>query len=152
MHEAYPVGWISIRPNKRFESRLETGDLTPVYVAMNLCMDDLVASWGLDPAQVRLRASAPELLNANSVYRSIKRTYPAAARNMGRQAEMHMRVMVDANGSATDCAVSDVTQADMFDDRACKPMLEDAEFEPARDRDGNAIPSYFAMFLHYRMN
>lgn len=152
INDGAAIRWISIQRDGKPELRLKTGDLEPIYGAMNACMDDLVASWGLDPKQDRRWATAPIFTNRESVFRSLFRSYPNSALIRGKQADLHLRLMVDEDGKATECVVTDVTVAERFDDSACKPMLSDAEFEPARDRDGTAIPSYFTLFLYYRLS
>lgn len=144
--------WIGMRRSGKPALKLETGELESIYGAINSCMDDLVASWGLDPEQDRRRAKAPVFTNSDSVFRQLAGSYPDSALTRGLQADLHLRLMVNENGVATDCVITNVTVAERFDDSACDPLMRRGKFEPALDDQGKAIPSYFTLFIQYRLN
>jgi hypothetical protein len=149
--EGTGLRWIGLQRRGKARLKLETGELESIYGAMNSCMDDLVASWGLDPAQDRRRAKGPVFTNRDSVFRDLVRSYPNSALARGLQADLHLRLMVDQNGVATECVITNVTVAERFDDGACGPLMRRGKFEPARDDEGNAIPSYYTLFVYYRL-
>ena len=62
-----------------------------------------------------------------------------------------MRVMVNEAGAVTDCHLERATKLESLNSPACKEMQR-ATFEPALDRDGTAMPSYYATTIVYRVN
>lgn len=144
------IDWIELSRGSR-SYRLETGDLGPVFEAMNKCVADLVTYWGADPAILRNRKTAPELTNLPEVARNVGRHYPTAAERNGRQAELHARVMVEADGTVSKCAITAVTMAEQFDNQACIAFLETAKFKPALDVQGRPVPSYYISTIVYRL-
>ena len=145
------VRWIGIQRSRKPMLKLETGELESLAQAMNSCIDNLVASWGLDPEQDRRRARGPKFVNQVRIFRALASSYPSSARSRGMEADRQIRVLVDAAGKVTQCAMADVTSAERFDDRACELFRREAKFEPASDTEGKPIPSYYIMTLSYRL-
>ncbi len=128
-----------------------TGSLGQLFEILNTCMDDLVSTWGLDlEAQSRRpnrsqteepfpnRLAHPEILSEQGG-------------QWGIQADLSIRVMVDSEGRATECKITNITLAEDFDDRPCTEFMRVAEFEPARDSHGNPMASYYVSSILYRM-
>ena len=130
---------------------LETGQLAPLYRSMNACMDDLVKSWGVDLERQAERAIAPRLTNAPVIERILIDKYPQRALRNGEQADLHLRIMVDAQGAVTDCVVTYMTVAESFGDAACMDVKRRAVFEPASDEAGRPMASFYTTRLRYTM-
>ena len=130
---------------------LETGQLAPLYRSMNACMDDLVASWGVDMERQAERAVAPRLTNAPVIERILIDKYPQRALRNGEQADLHLRIMVDDKGAVTDCVVTNMTVAESFGDAACTDVKKRAIFEPAMDEAGHPMASFYTTRLRYTM-
>lgn len=141
--------WLELRRGRGNSLRLATGPMGPTFKALNNCMANLVTHWGLDAEQQARRVTGPEWTNAPQVARKIQQTYPLQALRQGKQARMHIRVMVDATGKATRCVRTDVTTADDFTDKPCQIIMRDSEFQPARDASGAGVPSYYATSVVY---
>ncbi len=149
--EGDTVEWLQLsRGNRSY--RLKLGNLKPVYEAMNACMVNLVTFWGSEPELLRQRKTGPVLRNLNFVATQIQHHYPSQALSRGAQADLLIRAMVEADGTVSKCHVSSLTQADLFDSEACRIMLKDAKFEPARDMQGRPMASYAIQRVLYRMN
>ncbi len=145
------IEWIELSRKDR-SYRFETGNLEEVFKAMNKCMADLVSEWGLDPEVMRTRSTAPRALNLRAVAARIQGVYPSKAERSGEQADLHIRVMVDEAGRVTECAVASQTVAENFDDTACQVFMRHARFEPARDRQGKAMASFYMTRVLYRLH
>ncbi len=130
---------------------LELGSMGPAYQAMNTCMANLVEYWGADLEREEQRAHQPVWKNAPMVARQIQQHYPSGALNRGAQADLHVRIMIDAEGAPTDCKITNLTVAEQFDDKACQEIMQRGEFEPALDLAGEPMPSFYVTRVLYRI-
>lgn len=145
------IEWLLLTQGERNQVRLELGPMTAAFQAMNSCVDNLVAHWGLDPQQQRTRHKSPVWINGAQVARRIQQEYPQEALNKGAQAILNVRVIVDATGRPASCVQSDVTVADEFNDHACKQIMRHAKFEPAIGIGGQPIASFYTTRVVYQI-
>ncbi|MDJ0641173.1 MAG: TonB family protein [Erythrobacter sp.] len=125
----------------------ETGNMMPALQAMNVCTNDLLASWGLSPERHALYHPA-QWINRDDIAERISKDYPDSAKYRGEQGIMRMRVIVETDGSVSDCHIEASTEQDRLQSPACEKM-GDAQFEPALDAQGNPIRSFHATTLFY---
>jgi hypothetical protein len=132
---------------------LELGKMDKPFEAMNQCVEDLVAHWGVDVEAQKTRATPPQFTNIMLVARKIQEHYPEKAVRSGSQANFHLRILVGVNGQATDCTLTDITLATNFDMRRhpCRIVLDSAKFESARDVNGNPVASFYETNIAYRI-
>lgn len=132
---------------------LKLGAMDKPLTAMNICMEDLVKHWGLDPIQQRSVARPPMITNLPSVVRRIQKEYPRKAQHAGAQANFHLRLVIDANGKISHCALNNQTLAEKFgtNDHPCRVFEQYAEIEPALDVTGAAVASYYTNLIRYAM-
>lgn len=152
LEEGRSIEWLRISQGDDRISTIRLGDMEPVYEAMNACMDNLLTHWGVDPAKESQRTSGPVWTNMPAVVRRIQDHYPAMALWSDAQADLHMRVMIDEQGKVTGCHLTNLTEADAFNDHACNMITRHAEFEPALDAAGEPMASYYATVIAYRTN
>lgn len=150
--EGAKVEWLQIQSEQGGAARFALGTMQPVYEAMNACMADLLTHWGLDPARELQRVSGPVPTNLSIVAQRIQRNYPSLALQAGQQAMIAARVMVDAEGEVTDCAIVELTQAEKFGAGVCRQITNVARFDPAIDASGNAMPSYYVFRIRYQIS
>lgn len=130
---------------------LRLGEMDKPLEAMNLCMESLVKSWGLDVEQQKQVVSPPKLANMGKVVDQVVKDYPAKALQKGAQATFYLRLIVDAEGKTENCALLNLTLADDFDysRHPCAVFSKYAEIEPARGIKGEAVPSYYMVRIRY---
>ncbi len=130
---------------------LQTGDLGLVLDALDTCVDDLLSGWGLDVELARTSVEPAERLNYNSWAREIIRRAPQRALPRTGRVGFAVRVLIGVDGKPTRClhdASEDFTD---LGDYTCEAMMKRAEYQPARDRDGNTVPSTDTLdFIYYR--
>lgn len=121
---------------------LQTGALKPVVAALQACTDDLVKSWGIDPAKqnAATRTVLPDGSTANWL--------PGGTigfEDFGKLGgEMNqVRMLVDATGKPTDCKIHFPSLAQATNDKVCKSLMANARFQPALDADGKPFASYY---------
>ena len=114
---------------------------------MARCEEELVASWKLDVAPKQDLASAPELRNGRDTAQRFHRPDALTANHISWNASL--RLVIDAEGDVADC----VLQAPSFSRRstrlACDGLARFADFEPARDKQGNPVPALFAITYQF---
>lgn len=147
--EAAQVEFVGLR-QRGDEVRLMTGPLDDAFAVLNQCTQSLVGDWGLDVEAHLSATRLPRWINVEAVSRRIVRDYPTRAVYAGEQGIMRMRVIVDTKGEVEECIILKATKTDSLESPACKAM-RDARFEPALDRDGQPMRSYYSTSIVYRM-
>lgn len=151
---AQGVAYLDLGGRAPDEVRLMLGDMEKPLEAMNLCMANLVDHWGFDVAEQKTVVMPPIPRNIDTVTRMIVKEYPLKALRRGAQADFHLRLTVDPDGSVSQCAMINQTTADDFDPRRhpCTIFTERAKFEPAMDAAGKALPSFYTTRIVYRIS
>ena len=144
--------------------RLATGNMAPPFAAMRQCIDDLVASWGIDPAEHRTRSRPPALLELPEGYERVQvdledgrpgyteRQYQAIARAQARDRAgplpragyvVPVRIMIDATGRSTACVVQVATADEAFRRSVCETWA--GPYRPALDAQGQPTASFIQL-------
>ena len=149
---AKPVDRLTVSQSKE-EVVFELGSMEAPLKAMNLCMEDLVKSWGFDPAVQKTVSQRPKFENLPKVASLVQRSYPRDALRKGAQADFHLRLTIDAQGGIEDCRLLNQTLADDFDMRLhpCTVFKQHAKVAPALDSEGKPVRTYYATRIVYRI-
>jgi TonB family protein len=99
------------------------------------CVSDALREWGVDEAGLRALQRRPETSNA---YGLTPGDYPSSALRTGRSGRVLVRIAVNADGRATDCAVAATSDDPALDRTTCDVVLRRARFTPALDASGAA--------------
>lgn len=128
--------------------RLESGSLAAPLANLRKCVDDLVISWGFDPAQLAaLKEPAVPVTSPGSWLRS--EDYPGGSLSRGESGAVKFRLTVGKDGSLEDCHILYRTNPDNFADLTCKLLAKRARFRPATDAQGNKIRSLYINGVHW---
>lgn len=130
---------------------LQTGSLHPAMNAMRTCLDELLTHWGIDVEAHRNLLRPVRPLDMDRWSRELITRYPHNLLRQGEQAYVRIRLNVTPEGRASDCNVQTRLNNEEFDTLACELMLEHARFEPALDRNGDPIASYWLTSVIYRI-
>ncbi len=141
--------FIALKQGKR-EVLLNTGPLDEAFAVLNDCAANLITEWGLDLEEHKTMTRAAQWTNQAKVVRRIIDNYPRTAFNRGEQGIMQMRVNIDESGAVTQCTIGKATDTQYLNSPACGPMQQ-AEFEPALDKDGKPMASYYRTNIIYRI-
>lgn len=144
------IEWLTIGSGRR-AVRLQVGAMGDVFTALNQCSTDLLRHWGLDADRHRTltRMAHPE--NFPEVARAIQRFYPDAALRAGEQARLEVRMIIEADGSISDCSIAEATSAEYIESPACREFSRRARFAPALDAEGQPMKSYYSTGVVYEM-
>ncbi len=130
--------------------RLQFGALDKPMAQLRACQEDLVKSWGYDPA---VQASLKRPVEAeNSPATWLKPAdYPSGALNMGQNGMVQFRLDVDADGKISGCHVLARTSPDVFADTTCRLVALRAKLKPALDAAEKPVPSFYVQKVRWRV-
>ncbi|MBN9788406.1 hypothetical protein DMP17_07350 [Pseudonocardia sp. TMWB2A] len=144
------ISYLSVGKKQQAPLILETGALQKPFAALSACTDNLVESWGFDIQKEKtLQRRATPKDNYTSWIRTID--YPTDMLRAGQPAMVQFRLDVDATGAVTACHILETTRPKAFDDAVCHSMVKRANFEPAIDREGKPVASYFRRTVRFRI-
>ncbi len=133
----------------RHPVRLNTGPMKAVFTAMRNCTDELLDHWGIDVARHReLSRWAMPLGQPGKWLRS--GDYPPDMLAKAQPGIVRFRLSVGADGIPAACHIQRSTNSKGFDDAVCKGVMRRARFEPALDKDGLPIASYYVNAVRFQ--
>ena len=135
------VTYVVVRQGAHKPIRLELGSMGAPMRAMRTCIDDLVRSWGFDPAvQAALSRHPVSIGSPGDWLRS--GDYPGAMLTVGGQGLVQFRLDIDEQGAVTGCHIQGHTKPEGFTALTCRLITKRAKFRPALDMSGKPVKSY----------
>jgi hypothetical protein len=125
----------------------ETGRLGQAFDALNTCTSDLIRQWGFDPDLPRPERS-PEPLNILSVAKRIQENYPPGAARKGESGMFNARLVVEADGSVSECHLDATSITEALKPTACRELRR-LHFKPALGSDGQPMRWYYNTSITY---
>jgi hypothetical protein len=121
---------------------VDTGNLGQPIGALQACADDLAKSWGLDPAKLQTEQTPPIPEDGGVGWLPQGIVGPGGFAKLAG-ASNQVRLMVDAAGKPTACAVHWATLDRAINEQICDTLMVNAKFTPAKDASGQPIPGYW---------
>jgi hypothetical protein len=121
---------------------LETGSMAKPMTALSQCVDNLVASWGVDVEKYKTAKSLVTPLGDPGKWVRPDE-YPTNMVSEGQPALVEFRLNVSEQGVATSCHIQATTRPKEFDNAVCKTMMRRAKFTPAQDAAGQPFASFY---------
>jgi hypothetical protein len=128
---------------------LATGPMDKPMAALEACEDDLVKTWGFDPAQLSTLSRWPEPQSKPDTWISPD-SYPQKSLNSGEGAILEFRIVVGPTGRAESCVIQNTVGDKAFAESACKQLMENARFSPALDAQGQPVRGLWFNSAHYQ--
>lgn len=119
---------------------LETGGLGSVLSAMDTCLDDLVSSWGYNPEIQKSIVKEPEAKGDMSKWLD----YPTLPLRRGVSGSVRYRLAIDEEGRLSDCIIQSNYSDPKFGEEVCNRFMRRAQYDPARNAQGEGVSSYVA--------
>ncbi|MFD1765926.1 energy transducer TonB [Sphingorhabdus buctiana] len=130
--------------------QLETGSLKSAFAALDKCVDDLVASWGVDIEKHKtLSRNATPTDNPGKWV--VSSDYPIKMLQAGQPAFVDFRLSVGADGKPSGCKIQATTRPKEFDDAVCQSLMRRASFLPALDASGQPIASWWRSRVRFQL-
>jgi TonB family protein len=131
--------------------RLKTGPMKAAFAAMTRCTDELLDHWGIDVARHRERSQSVKPVG-NPARWMTSEDYPSEMLGKGQPGIVRFRLSVGADGKPTACHIQRSTNAKGFDDVVCNGLMRRARFEPALDKEGQPLASYYVNAVQFQVN
>jgi hypothetical protein len=121
---------------------LKLGRMQKPIAAMKACTDELLTHWGLDAEAQRTLQRAPQPITKPQSWLDFD-DYPSSALEAGKSAIIRFRLIVDPTGRVSKCTIPSATKGAEFEKVTCNAISRRARFEPAIDKDGKPVASYY---------
>lgn len=129
--------------------QLKIGPMKAAFTAMRSCTDELLAHWGIDVARHReLSRWAMPVTEPGKWLKSSD--YPRDMLAKSQPGIVRFRLSVGADGVPTACHIQRSTNSEGFDDAVCKGVMRRARFDPALDKDGQPLASYYVNSVRFQ--
>jgi hypothetical protein len=128
--------------------QLELGSMDKAFGALDKCVDDLMASWGLDVQKHKnLKQAAYPIGNPGNWVNTSD--YPIKMLQERKGAMVEFRLDVDEKGKAIGCHIQQTTMPKEFDKAVCGSLMSRSRFKPALDADSKPIRSYWKSTVRF---
>jgi hypothetical protein len=141
---------ITLRGAFRRELTLQLGNLEAPIAALNACIDELMTHWNIDVEAHKTLTRAVTPVNLSEVGRMID--YPPKMIQRNMQGVVNIRLDVDETGRITGCHIQMPLSDPAFEETSCVDIQHALDFDPALDRDGKPIASYWITKVHFSLN
>lgn len=133
---------LELRLGTRHPMILHLTGARAALAAFDKCYDTLLASWGVDRAEIK-KAKVPPKPTGNPAHWATTEDYPAEALRQRKFGPVEFMLMTDALGMPKFCKVIRGSETTSLNEKTCFLMMKRARFKPARDDKGNAVSGYF---------
>lgn len=144
------VEYISFYENKDDIIKLQTGEMSEPFKALRACTDELISHWGINAElhKTKLQAVTPKNDPAKWV---TPNDYPIHALLDGENAIIKFRLKINETGKAEECHIQQSIGDESFDKVVCDKVMSRAKFNPALDKDGNPMTSYYINKVRFQI-
>jgi hypothetical protein len=129
--------------------QLQTGSLAAPMRALNECVDELVTHWNIDIEAHKTLTRPPAPIDLAAAARMID--YPPKMLRQNMPGLVHIRLAIDEKGRITECHIQMPLSDPVFEETSCADIQHAFEFEPALDKDGNPIASYWLTSIRFTL-
>lgn len=146
---AQAINSILVAKAFRADLNLETGSLKAPIDALNACVEELMNHWGID-VEAHKTLSRPAIpVNLDEIPRMID--YPPKMLRMRMPGLVNIRLDVSDTGRITQCHIQMPLSDPAFEETSCADIQHALDFDPALDKDGNPIASYWITSVRFRI-
>ena len=126
---------------------LKTGPLNKPLIALNECVDELMTHWGIDVGAHKTlsrRATPVDMAAAASMV-----GYPPKMLRQNLPGLVNVRLDISETGRVTACHIQMPMSDPEFEESSCADIQHAFEFEPALDKEGKPIKSYYVTVVRF---
>ena len=127
---------------------LKTGPLKAPLTALNACIDELLNHWGIDVEAHKTLTRPATPRNVEEMGRRIP--YPPKMLARRLPGIVNVRLNVDESGAVSGCHIQMDLSDPAFESATCTTLQKALKFDPALDKNGNPIASYWINRVHFR--
>jgi TonB family protein len=139
---AIPKGaWVSVTLPSNIKAALN---------ALDKCDDDLLRTWGVDPAEKAVIAKPAQPLPGSEDWIT-DADYPSDAIRNFQQGTVIMVWTIGTDGRATNCIPVIKSGVALLDQTACNAITRRGRYHPALDKDGKPVSSHNTRRVVWRL-
>lgn len=150
--EAEAAGTVqSITLSRAFKDDLvlKTGSLKAPLIALSDCVNELTTHWGIDVEAHKTRTRSAVPVTIARVSRMLD--YPPRMLRENLPGLVNIRLDVDETGVVTDCHIQMPLSDPEFEKESCTKVKRGLKFDPALDKDGNPMKSYYVTSVRFQI-
>jgi hypothetical protein len=147
--QAAAVDTVALRGAFRRDLKLELGSLAAPMQALNECVDELITHWNIDIEAHKTLTRRPVPIDMAAAARMID--YPPKMLRQNMPGLVHIRLAIDERGRITGCHIQMPLSDPEFEETSCADIQHAFEFEPALDKDGKPIASYWLTSVRFTL-
>jgi Gram-negative bacterial TonB protein C-terminal len=144
------IKYLTVGKPLRRPVTLETGSMRAPFVALNTCIDNLMATWGIDIEKHKTLTRQVQPLQSPDKW-IVSSDYPPDMLSLGQPALVEFRLSVGADGVPTACHIQSTTRPKEFDNAVCKSVMRRARFDPALDATGKPLASFYRDTVRFQI-
>ncbi len=129
---------------------LETGPMRKPLETLDQCVDNLMASWGVDVEKHKQLSRPVQPLTPPGKW-VVASDYPLKMLSVGQPAIVEFRMSVGADGTPVSCHIQSTTRPKEFDKAVCGSLMRRARFSPALDAQGQPLASYYQNTVRFAL-
>jgi hypothetical protein len=131
------------------ELTLQTGSLAAPIAALNECVAELTTHWNIDVEAHKTLTRAAVPTNLPGIGRMMD--YPPKMAEQRMPGLVNVRLGIDPAGLITDCRIQMPLSDPAFEKSSCADIQHALDFDPALDKDGKPIASYWVTKVFFQM-
>jgi hypothetical protein len=133
----------------RNELVLKTGSLEKPLLALHDCVDELMTHWGIDVEAHKTRTRSAIPVNLEKAGRMID--YPPKMLRQSLPGLVNIRLDIDETGRVTQCHIQMPLSDPEFEETSCADIQHALDFDPALDKDGKPMKSYYVTSVRFQI-
>ena len=132
------------------ELTLRLGKLDKPIEALQGCVDELMSHWDIDVEAHRTLTRPAVPVNLREVPRMMD--YPPRMLRESMPGLVNVRLAVDETGRISSCRIQMPLSDPAFEESSCADIQHALDFDPALDKDGTPIASYWTTKVVFTLN
>jgi hypothetical protein len=123
------------------EFTLRLGNLEAPIAALQDCVDELMTHWNIDVEAHKTLSRGATPINWRASSRMLD--YPPMMIQQSMPGLVNVRLSIDETGKITGCSIQMPLSDPDFEESSCADIQHAFDFDPALDKDGKPIASYW---------
>lgn len=140
---------ITLRGAFSKELALQLGALDKPITALNECVDELMTHWGIDVEAHKTLTRPAVPVNLSEIPSMMD--YPPAMLQKSMPGLVNVRLAINETGKITACHIQMPLSDPVFEESSCADIEHLLDFDPALDKDGKPIASYWVTRVHFQL-
>lgn len=147
--EAASVDTLTLSRGFNRELTLRLGSMAAPIAALNECVAELMTHWGIDVEAHKTLTRPAVPTNLPQIPRMMD--YPPKMLQQRMPGLVNVRLDIDAAGLITECHIQMPLSDPAFEKSSCADIQHALEFDPALDKDGKPIASYYVTKVYFQI-